>query len=133
LFNDPIAISIVFRYTDTADPCGTPPPGFLGRSCTALYFEPWNAYINALLADARTCNDMTANASLPGSALTNNMVVSSANGRSVGLNTPGNLPYNGGMYDATVTLNPTRRFNSPAHRALVVTTRSVPRSTRSTR
>ena len=108
LFNDPITVSILFRYSTTADPCGVPPPNFLGQSCTWGYDEAWTVYANRLIADATTANDATANASLPGSALSTNIHVSSANGRAVGLTTPGNLFFNGsGPYDATITLNST--------------------------
>jgi hypothetical protein len=108
LFSDPIIVQIAFRWTTTADPCG--PIGGLAQSCTAIYDEPWNTYINALRADAQTSNDTTANASLPSSPLSNNVTVSSANGRAVGLFTPGTLPYDGGTYDGTVTLNSSDSF-----------------------
>ena len=108
LFSDPITVQIAFRWTTTADPCG--PIGGLAQSCTSIYDEPWNTYINALIADAQTSNDNTANASLPSSPLSNNVTVSSANGRAVGLSTPGGLQYNGGTYDGTVTLNSSDPF-----------------------
>ncbi len=105
LFTDPITINIVFRWTTSADPCGPIGGGFLGRSCTSIYSVQWNAFVSALMADAKTSNDTTANASLPPGALSTNIIVSSANGRAVGFNTPGGLSYNGGTYDATITLN----------------------------
>ena len=108
LFSDPVTVQIAFRWTTTADPCG--PIGGLAQSCTAIYDEPWNTYINALRADAQTSNDNTANASLPSSMLSNNVTVSSANGRAVGLDTPGTLGYHGGTYDGTVTLNSSYPF-----------------------
>ena len=108
LFSDPITVQIAFRWTTTADPCG--PIGGLGQSCTAIYDEPWNTYINALRADAQTSNDTTANASLPSSMLSTSVTVSSANGRAVGLDTPGTLQYHGGNYDGTVTLNSSNPF-----------------------
>src|SRR5213076_2408218 len=58
--------------------------------------------------DARTSNDILANASLPGTALSPNMKPSSAGGRAVGLNTPPAMSANGrlgGPYDGIVTLN----------------------------
>ncbi|MGH8102044.1 MAG: NF038122 family metalloprotease, partial [Chthoniobacterales bacterium] len=108
LFNDPITVQIAFRWTTAADPCG--PIDGLAQSCTAIYDEPWNTYINALRADGQTSNDNTANASLPSSMLSSNVAVSSANGRAVGLSTPGTLQYHGGTYDGTVTLNSTESF-----------------------
>src|SRR6266853_279059 len=80
-----------------------------------IYNVPWNDFISALRADARTSNDNIANASLPGSALSTNIVPSSGNGRSVGLNTPpamfaNGTVGNGGPYDGIVTLNSARPF-----------------------
>ena len=115
-FSDSITVSILFRYANTDDPCGAVGTTFLGRSCTSIYTRTWAAYTNALIADAKTAHDTTANASLPGSALSTNVVISSANGRAVGLNTPGGLMFNGaGPYDATITLNPMQplQFSRP--------------------
>jgi hypothetical protein len=110
LFSDPITIQIRFRYS-TTQPNGDPmPPGQIAQSNYVYYTIPWNTYINALRADATTGNDNSANASLPGSALSTNLLPSSAGGRAVGLNTPpamfadGTLG-NGGPYDGIVTLN----------------------------
>src|SRR6266480_1952446 len=84
LFSDPITIQIRFRYA-TTNPDGTPlPAGILAISRYVIYNVPWNAFISALRADARTSNDNVANASLPGSALSTNIVPYSGNGRSVG-------------------------------------------------
>src|SRR6266478_2296077 len=110
LFSDPITIQIRFRYA-TTNPDGTPlPAGILAISRYVIYNVPWNAFISALRADARTSNDNVANASLPGSALSTNIVPSSGNGRSVGLNTPpamfaNGTVGNGGPYDGIITLN----------------------------
>ncbi len=110
LFSDPITVQIRFRYATTA-PDGSPlPPGTVSRSDILLYTLPWSTFINALRADARTSNDDTANASLPGTALAANIEPSSANGRAVGLNTPpamfaNGTVGNGGPYDGIVTLN----------------------------
>src|SRR5947199_513293 len=115
LFNDPITVSILFRYA-TTDPDGSPlPPGALAVSYSAVYAVPWNTYIDALKADAATANDATANASLSASALSTNVVPSSANGRAVGLNTPPAMFANGsvgagGPYDGIVTLNSNQPF-----------------------
>lgn len=110
LFSDPITIEIRFRYATTG-PNGDPmPAGRLAQSDFVLYAIPWNTFINALLADAKTGNDNAANASLPGSGLSTNIRPSSAGGRAVGLDTPtamfadGSVG-NGGPYDGIVTLN----------------------------
>src|SRR5207245_2264899 len=87
LFSDPVTIQIRFRYS-TTEPDGTPlPTGLLAESRYVVYNVPWNDFISALRADARTSSDNMANASLPGGALFTNIVPSSANGRAVGLNT----------------------------------------------
>jgi hypothetical protein len=115
LFSDPITIQILFRHSTTA-PDGTPlPAGLLAESDYVVYNVPWNDFISALRADARTSNDNMANASLPGSALSTNIVPSSANGRSVGLDTPPAMfanghTGNGGPYDGIVTLNSAEPF-----------------------
>ena len=113
LFDDPFTIPIFFRYATTA-PDGTPlPPGVLSESDFAVYTIPWNTFVNALTADARTNNDFLANASLPGTALAASIKPSSANGRSVGLDTPPAIAQNGhlgGPYDGIVTLNSAHPF-----------------------
>ncbi len=101
LFSDPITIEILFRYSSTA-PNGDPfPPGVLSQSFFVPYDIPWNGFISALRADATTSNDNTANASLPGSALSTNIAPSSANGRAVGLNTPPAMFPDGHMFSFT--------------------------------
>jgi hypothetical protein len=115
LFSDPITIRIRFRYATTT-PDGTPlPQGLISRSDFVVYIVPWNIYINALRADAKTSNDTFANVSLPGTALTSNVKPHSADGRAVGLNTPpamfaNGTVGNGGPYDGIVTLNSGRPF-----------------------
>jgi hypothetical protein len=115
LFSDPVTIQIRFRYA-TTEPDGSPlPQGLVSQSDTGLYILPWNTYISALRADARTNNDNVANASLPGSALSTNMRPGSANGRAVGLNTPPAMFADGtvgqgGPYDGIVTLNSSKPF-----------------------
>jgi elongation factor P hydroxylase len=118
LFSDPITIEILFRYSDTAPaPSPTPfPPGVLSQSFFVPYDIRWNDFISALRADATTSNDNIANASLPGSALSTNIVASSANGRAVGLNTPHAMFSDGtigpgGPYDGIVTLNSAQPFS----------------------
>jgi len=109
-FNDPITVTILFRYA-TTEPDGTPlPSGALATSTKVIYRVPWSAYISALVADATTTNDATANASLPGSPLDTNVDPASADGRAVGLPTPPAMFANGsvgagGAYDGIVTLN----------------------------
>jgi hypothetical protein len=110
LFNDPITIQIRFRYATTAPDGSSLPQGTVSRSDFVIYGIPWSVFINALRADARTDNDNAANASLPGSALSQTIKPSGANGRAVGLNTPmamfaDGTVGNGGPYDGIVTLN----------------------------
>jgi hypothetical protein len=115
LFRDPITIQIRFRYATTA-PDGTPlPPGVVAASLSVIYIIPWNTFINALSADAKTSNDFAANANLPGTALSTNIRPRSADGRAVGFNTPPAMFANGtvgsgGPYDGIVTLNSTQPF-----------------------
>jgi hypothetical protein len=115
LFSDPITIQIRFRYATTG-PDGSPlSQGLVSQSDTGLYILPWNTYISALRADARTNNDNVANASLPGSALSTNTRPGSATGRAVGLNTPPAMFADGtvgqgGPYDGIVTLNSSKPF-----------------------
>ena len=110
LFSDPITIQIRFRYSTTG-PDGTPlPANGIAQSAFVIYQIPWNTYINALRADARTSNDSVANASLPATALSPNVKPRSAGGRAVGLDTPPAMLPNGtigqgGIYDGIVTLN----------------------------
>jgi len=109
LFSDPIAIQIRFRYSTTG-PDGTPlDPGAVAQSFYVIYQVPWNAYIDALRADAKTSNDSVANASLPATALSPNIKPRSAGGRAVGLDTPPAMRADGtigpdGLYDGIVTL-----------------------------
>ena len=109
-FSDPITVSILFRYATTR-PDGTPlPNGTLALSITGIYSDLWGNYINALTADAKTSNDTAANSTLPVSPLSTNMRFSSADGRAIGLNTPGGLDATGnvntgGTFDGIVTLN----------------------------
>lgn len=110
LFRDNVTVSILFRFA-TTDPFGvTLPTGTLAQSLTPAYQIPWSQYISALTADAKTTNDATANASLPTTPLSTNIIVSSANGRAVGLSTPPVVFVNvvtgiNGTYDGIVTIN----------------------------
>ena len=148
LFSDPIIVKILFRYSTggpapnpspsaspspsaTPSPSASPtasvcasgaafPPGVLSTSLSTIYSVLWNDFISHLRADARTTNDNSANASLPGSALSANIAPSSANGRAVGLNTLaamcadgtlGNCTPGNGPYDGIVTLNSAQLFS----------------------
>ena len=110
LFRDPVTIHIRFRYTTTS-PNGTPlRQGILAQSLFGLYLAPWNTAVNSLRADAKTNNDNLAIASLPGTALSANIIAASANVRSLGGNAPPDVFANGtvgpgGPYDGIVTLN----------------------------
>jgi hypothetical protein len=110
LFTDLITAEIRFRYS-TTQPNGNPmPAGRIAQSDFVYYSVPWNTYIGVLRADARTGNDNIANASLPASALSTNVLPSSAAGRTVGLDTPpavfaDGTVGSGGPYDGIVTLN----------------------------
>jgi len=110
LFSDPITIEIFFLYATTR-PDGTPmPAGTLSASNLVVYMAPWDLAINSLRADAKTSNDTLAIASLPGTALSANIVAASANARAVGGNAPPAMFADGtvgpgGPYDGIVTLN----------------------------
>jgi FG-GAP-like repeat len=115
LFSDPITIEILYRYSTTA-PDGTAlPQGTLSQSDSVIYGIPWDIYINALRADAKTSNDNIANASLPGTPLSGTIKPKGSNGRAVGLDTPpamfaNGTVGNGGPYDGIVTLNSSAPF-----------------------
>jgi len=110
LFSDPLTVEIYFRYANT-EPDGTPlPVGAAAESEYVVYYVRWTTFINSLKNDGQTANDTSANADLPITPLTTNLVPSSANGRAVGLDTPPAIFANGtvgdgGPYDGIVTLN----------------------------
>jgi hypothetical protein len=84
LFSDQFTVYILFRYATTR-PNGTPiATQHIAESAWVYYLPDWNTYIDALKADAKTRNDVTANATLPGTALSTYIAVASANGRAVG-------------------------------------------------
>ena len=131
LLTDPITIQIRFRYATTA-PNGTPlPQGVAAQSFFVFYVVPWNTFITALRADAKTSDDDVAIASLGNYFYSSNIDPSSADGRAVGLDTPSAMfangtVGNGGPYDGIVTLNsampyqftrPTNGGNLDAQRA----------------
>src|SRR5438067_6792718 len=82
----------------------------IGASNSGIHQLDWDPYIAALRADGKTANDMSANATLPTSALSTIMLTNSALGRAVGLDTPpvmfadGTLGI-GGPYDGIITIN----------------------------
>ena len=110
LLSDPITVEILYRFAAT-DPGGRMlDSDTVSESNYAVYSIPWGDFASALVGDAKTNNDDTANASLPASALTTNVTPSSANGRALGLDTPPATFSNGrvgtgGQYDGIVTLN----------------------------
>jgi hypothetical protein len=113
LFRDSVTINILFRYSATG-PDGESLDG-ISQSYSVVYPIPWQTYINALKADARTSNDTTANNSLGSEILSTNVVVASANGRAVNLNTPPAMFANatvahGGPFDGIVTVNSAKPF-----------------------
>lgn len=114
LFSDPVTVRIYFRYSPN-ELNGNPfPAGLLARSNFVIYTIPWNNFITPLQADAKTANDTSANATLPGSPLTTSLTPSSADGRAVGLDTPGVMnpdgSVGGGTYDGIVSLNSSAAF-----------------------
>ena len=115
LFNDPITIEILYRYSTTA-PDGSPlGQGTLSRSDYTVYMVSWGTFIDVLRADATTGNDNLANASLPANPLSTNITPGSANGRALGLNTPPAMfadgtVGDGGPYDGIVTINSASAF-----------------------
>ncbi|HEX3100228.1 MAG TPA: NF038122 family metalloprotease, partial [Pyrinomonadaceae bacterium] len=115
-FSDPITVTILFRYSANR-PDGSPMgSGSLARSNYVFYNISYNNYIAALIGDATTANDTTANANLPGAALSTLLPPTSANGRAIGLNTPPAMFANssvgaGGPFDGIVTLNAAQSFS----------------------
>ena len=119
LFRDPVIITILFRYSPNG-PDGRAVPG-LSQSNSSVYPIRWQTYIDALVANAKSKNDLTAIDSLPIYSLSSYIVIASANGRAVGLNTPPTMFPNGtvgrgGGYDGIVTVNSANpfQFDRPA-------------------
>lgn len=110
IFSDDFAANILFRYANV-DPGGNPlGSNTLARSNYTVYGSAWNTYMGALVADRKTANDNTAVANFPTTALKPGILFSSADGRAVGLDTPGAMfadghVASGGQYDGIVTLN----------------------------
>jgi hypothetical protein len=116
LFDDPITVSIRFRYATTYSDGTTPLPGLLAASETSTYVLAWSAFVPALTSDATTPNDVEANVSLIGVALSPKIYPSSADGRAVGLATPPVMFADGsvgpgGPYDGIVTINANAPFD----------------------
>jgi hypothetical protein len=121
LYTDNVNLSILFRYSTTG-PNGSPlSGGLLAQSNYVLYSQLYNTYTTALTADTpKSANDLKALANLPAAgAFPNNPTridVASANGRALGLNTPGAMAANGsvgtgGTFDGIVTVNSNQNFN----------------------
>ncbi len=113
LFRDPVTITILFRYSPNG-PDGRAVSG-LSQSNSSVYPVRWQTYIDALVANAKSKNDLTAIDSLPIYSLSSYIVIASANGRAVGLNTPPTMFANGtvgrgGGYDGIVTVNSANPF-----------------------
>ncbi len=108
-YTDSITVQIRFRYS-TVGPDGAPVSGN-ARSQYGISLFPWNTYLNALRADGKSANDSVGNANLPTApppGITN-VVISTANGRALGFDTPPNTFANGtngtgGPYDGIITL-----------------------------
>jgi len=96
-FTDPITVAIEF---------GSQTSG-LGTSTAGFYNVPYSTYLSALKADASTANDATANSLLANTATNpvngaSTIDVKSANGRAVGLATPGFVD---GSFDGSILVN----------------------------
>jgi hypothetical protein len=108
LFKDPITIQIRFTYASTL-PDGTTVTG-ISQSLSVIYPTGWNVWTRSMRGDATSVNDNVAIASLPTTALSTTVILASANGRALGLNTPPAMLADGtigtgGPYDGIVTLN----------------------------
>lgn len=110
IFSTPVTAHILYRYT-TTDPSGKNLGNdVVGQSNYVVYDINWQTFVGALQANASSSNDNSANASLPTTALSTNIVPGSVNGRALGFNTPPSMfangsVGNGGPYDGIVTLN----------------------------
>ncbi len=86
----------------------------MGESDTGYYALSYSNYYNAYQAVATSPNQMTALASLgtaPGPSTpnpvngTSNVIITSAEGRNLGFNTPGFVTVGSGTYDSEISLN----------------------------
>jgi len=119
LYSDPMTVSILFRYSTTGPNGSALSGGTLAQSNYTIYTLAYASFITALTGDKKTANDNVAVANLPAAtAFPNNpirMTPSSADGRAVGLNTPGAMNSTGavgtgGTFDGIVTLNSSQPF-----------------------
>ena len=105
-----ITVSIYFTNMTTG----------LGQSTTTAYSESYFDYYNAFKAVATQPNQLTALASL-GTAPTSitsgnpvnsnpNMIITSAEGRNLGFNTPGGITVGTGTFDSEIGLNTSLTF-----------------------
>jgi hypothetical protein len=112
-FTDPITVKILYRYANTL-PDGSPiVNGGIALSYANLYGAVWSSFVASLAADSKTTNDAKAIASLPLSAQSTLIRLSSAEGRAIGRSTPGGMCSDGTVpiptqpgcdYDGIVTL-----------------------------
>lgn len=115
LFTDPVAVSILFRYSATAPDGGALGATTLAQSDYTVYAGSYDTVVGALRADSTSANDATAIANLPASPLANDMLISSADGRALGFSTPGAMDASGnvgkgGSLDGIITLNSSAPF-----------------------
>ncbi len=110
VFSDPVTVSIDYQVSHAGS------GGYLGQNTSVVYATDYNTgYLPALIADAKTPNDGIALAHLPTIPSTYDALISSANGRAVGLNTPGVLAANGqlntgGTFDGIIRINADQPF-----------------------
>ena len=131
LYSDPVTVQIRYRYS-TVNPDGSALSGN-ARSQYGISLFPWDTYLNALRADKKSSNDNLATTGLPSPPPGfTGIVISTANGRALGFNTPPNTFANGtngtgGPYDGIITLvsnnpfqftRPTSANNYDAQRSL---------------
>ncbi|HWA84007.1 MAG TPA: NF038122 family metalloprotease [Fimbriimonadaceae bacterium] len=94
LFTDNVTVKIYFQEG-----------GGLGGSLRGYYYNSAGLAINALTADASTADDAVAVSHLNTNVF-GSVAYSTANGRALGLNTPGLISVNGvNDYDGIITLN----------------------------
>jgi hypothetical protein len=127
MFSDPITVDLEFHDMSSG----------LGHSYTHFYFWTYASYRAALIGDATSANDAIANGTLgagPNDPILNSRFITlkSANGRAVGLNTPGLLVDIPGVCNFTGDgctnaprafailrdYSPVTTMNSPAHSCL---------------
>jgi uncharacterized protein (TIGR03437 family) len=103
LFSDKLTVSILYRVAST-DTTGVTVG--LGRSLKPAYTIPYAEFLSALQASRQTAHDAVAQNNIPPSS-PSLIRFSSALGRVLGFNTPGNLDPNGGStgtFDGVITI-----------------------------